>query len=316
MRFLGVMTTILFIFTASGQAQFLQPGQQATSQTEDSELEEYSFDQPLLKSNLVNSVPEYSNTLEIQDDKESSSRNTTSLTVGYIDDEFLLESDQGSNRFYYAGESAGAMISGKKAYLMASYGTADAHEGEGEIRSLAADLSFGGNKTLFSNFLRLPVSIYIPIRLNVGYRNLELTEQDDALHLANAGIGAGGGVSVRIPTGIPVIRDNLTGFAYITRSVGGIGDLSGTIAEQNGFSDDVVLSGIRLTQQTDLNIEGKFERLLGDNTGVTVGLTLRWMSWTEEAAEEFLQLLDVVTGNEDTLIKRSNQTFLRVGINW
>lgn len=247
---------------------------------------------------------------------KQSTRNTTSLTVGYIDDEFLLETDQGSNRFYFEGETAGAMISGKKANLMFAYGSADANNGEGEIRSLAGDLSFGGNVYLFRNFLRLPLSIYVPIRLNAGYRNLSLLEEDETLHLAQAGIGAGGGASVRIPTGLPLLRDNLTGFASLVRSVGGLSDISSTVAEQTGADEMSVLSGIRLMQNTDLNIEAKFERLLGDNTGVTVGLTIRWQSWTEEKADEFLQIIDVVTGEQENLIERGQQTFLRVGINW
>lgn len=243
-------------------------------------------------------------------------RNTTSLTVGYIDDEFLLETDQGSNRFYFEGETAGAMISGKGANLMFAYGSTDAYEGEGEIRSLAGDLSFGGNVHLFRNFLHLPLSIYIPIRLNAGYRNLSLLEADETLHLAQAGIGAGAGASVRIPTGLPLLRDNLTGFASLVRSVGGLGDISSTMADQTGANEMSALSGIRLMQNTDLNIEAKFERLLGDNTGVTVGMTIRWQSWTEEKADELLQIIDVVTGEQENLIKRGQQTFLRVGINW
>jgi len=247
---------------------------------------------------------------------DNSDRNTTSLTVGYIDDEFLLETDQGSDRFYFEGETAGAMISGKGANLMFAYGSADTYEGEGEIRSLAADLNFGGNIHLFRNFLRLPLSIYVPIRLNAGYRNLSLLEEDETLHLAQAGIGAGAGASVRISTGLPIVRDNLTGFASIVRGVGGLSDISSTVAEQTGADEMSLLSGIRLMVNTDLNIEAKFERLLGENTGVTAGLTIRWQSWTEEKADEFLQVLDVATGQQENLTKRGKQTFLRVGINW
>jgi hypothetical protein len=238
------------------------------------------------------------------------------ITMGCNDDEFLLETDQGSDRFYFEGETAGAMISGKRANLMFAYGSADTYEGEGEIRSLAADLNFGGNIHLFRNFLRLPLSIYVPIRLNAGYRNLSLLEEDETLHLAQAGIGAGAGASVRISTGLPIVRDNLTGFASIVRGVGGLSDISSTVAEQTGADEMSLLSGIRLMVNTDLNIEAKFERLLGENTGVTAGLTIRWQSWTEEKADEFLQVLDVATGQQENLTKRGKQTFLRVGINW
>jgi len=258
--------------------------------------------------------PEFILIQESSDDNDD--RNTTSLTVGYIDDEFLIATDEGSDQFYFVGETAGAMISGKGANLMFAYGNADANGSDGEIRSLAADLSFGGNVHLFRNFLQLPVSIYVPIRLNAGYRNLSLVDEEDALHLLQAGIGAGAGASLRIPTGLPVLRDNLTGFASLVRSVGGLGELSSTVADQAGANDESAISGIRLMQNTDLNIEAKFERLLGENTGVTVGLTIRWQSWTEEKADEFLQLLDVVTGQQENLTERGKQTFLRVGINW
>jgi len=258
--------------------------------------------------------PEYLLVQETSGDSED--RNTTSLTVGYFVDEFLIATDEGSNRFYFVGETAGAMISGKGANLMFAYGNTDATGSDGEIRSLAADLSFGGNIHLFRNFLRLPVSIYVPIRLNTGYRNLSLVDEEDALHLIQAGIGAGAGASVRIPTGLPVLRDNLTGFASLVRSVGGLGEISSTVADQAGANDESAISGIRLMQNTDLNIEAKFERLLGDNTGVTIGLTIRWQSWTEEKADEFLQVLDVVTGQQENLTERGKQTFLRVGINW
>ena len=274
---------------------------------------------------LQNDAPEtIFQTFEIDNDTDlfqsdvevTKDRNTTSLTVGYIDDEFLLETDQDSERFYFVGETAGAMISGKGANLMFAYGSTDAARGEGDIRSLSGDLHFGGNVYLFRNFMRLPVSLYVPIRLNVGYRNLSLIDEDESLHLAQAGIGAGAGASVRIPTGLPVVKDNITGFASLVRSVGGMGDISSTVANQAGAEEMSVLSGMRLMQNTDLNIEAKFERLLGDKTGVTVGLTIRWQSWTEEKAGEFLEVLDVVTGQQENLIKRGKQTFLRLGINW
>jgi len=258
--------------------------------------------------------PEFILIQETSDDNDD--RNTTSLTVGYIDDEFLIATDEGSDQFYFVGETAGAMISGKGANLMFAYGNADANGSDGEIRSLAADLSFGGNVHLFRNFLQLPVSIYVPIRLNAGYRNLSLVDEEDALHLLQAGIGAGAGASLRIPTGLPVLRDNLTGFASLVRSVGGLGELSSTVADQAGANDESAISGIRLMQNTDLNIEAKFERLLGENTGVTVGLTIRWQSWTEEKADEFLQVFDVVTGQQENLTKRGQLTFLRIGLNW
>lgn len=249
------------------------------------------------------------------DSKARSKQRTKSLTVGYIDDDFLFRTDGGSDRFRFEGESAGLMFSGQSASLMLVYGNSEAFEDEGDIRSIAADLSFGGNKHLFRNFLQLPIGIYVPIRFNLGYRNLTLIESEESLHLGQGGVGAGVGASARIPTSIPIVRDNITGFASFVRSVGGLGDLSSTDRTM-GNEFDQALSGIRLTQNTDFNIEGKFENLLGDNSGVTIGLTLRWMSWSEEAASNVWEVFDVVSGQRDDLVQRGTQTFVRVGINW
>ena len=310
---LCILTSVTLLVTPPTSAsQNIDESISESEAVSDSELTTLSYllDKPVGVSDKPNLLIIQNNT------NNNSDRNTTSLTVGYIDDEFLIATDDGSERFYFVGETAGAMISGQGANLMFAYGNSDANQSDGEIRSLAADLNFGGNVHIFRNFLRLPLNIYVPIRLNAGYRNLSLVDEEDALHLLEAGIGAGAGASVRIPTGLPILRDNLTGFASLVRSVGGMGEISSTVADQAGASDEGALSGIRLMQNTDLNIEAKFERLLSDNTGVTVGLTIRWQSWTEEKADEFLQVFDVITGQQENLTKRGQQTFLRIGINW
>jgi|GEM_PF-698755 len=243
----------------------------------------------------------------------------TSLTAGYINDEFLILTDQESARFFFDGESAGVMLSSNKAYFMAGYGVADANEDEGEIRSFSADLSFGGNITLFRHILSLPADVYLPVRMNLGYRNLTLTESDDTMQLAKAGLGAGIGGSFRIPLGVPVLSDGLSGFVSVVRSVGGIGDLSGITANHPGMvnlGSEELLSGVRLMQNTDLNIEGKLGRIFGSNTGVTLGLTVRSQAWSEAPAENAWEIIDVALSNRDDLVRRGSQIFFRAGINW
>ncbi len=80
--------------------------------------------------------------------------------------------------------------------------------------------------------------------------------------------------------------------------------------------DEAAISGIRLTRNTDFNIEGKFERLLGGNMGVTVGMTLRWKSWMDQEAESFGQIFDVASGQQEGVKLRAAQSLLRIGINW
>ena len=245
-----------------------------------------------------------------------SSGRKTSLTAGYINDEFLFLTDQGNDRFYFDGESVGAMLSSNKAYLMVGYGVIDANEEEGEIRSISADMSFGGNVTLIRNIFRLPADLYLPIRMNLGYRNLSPTESDDSIQLVQAGLGAGAGGSFRIPIGIPVLSDGMSGFISFVKSVGGLGDLSGITVSQSNMGSEELLSGVRLMQNTDLNIEGRLERIFGSNTGITVGVTYRSQAWSEAPANNAWELIDVALGNRDDLVQRGSQLFFRAGINW
>lgn len=251
--------------------------------------------------------------------------NTTSLTVGYVNDAFALASPDSANIFDYDGSSAALMFSSQSASLMISYGVqeADPERGKRPLRNLAARLDFGGNAHLFRQLAGLPIAAYIPIRVNLGYRNLTRQEEEndangpmeamqqappieeeEALNVAKGGIGAGLGASIRIPTELPVIENNLTGFVSVVRSLGGMTD----------FGD--MVEGVRLTRSTDVTVEGKLERLLGNRTGVTIGLTVRSMSWSQETVEEIGDVLDVVTGQDSALRQRSTQTFLRLGINF
>jgi len=251
--------------------------------------------------------------------KDKSNRKTTSLTGGYLTDVFSIQSTDGSYRFRFDGRATGLQLSSKSSSLMLTYGITQAQEHEGDIRSITADLNLGGNITLFKRFLGLPIEAFIPIRFNLGYRNLELLDNPDSDLSSTANIGTGSlggglGAQIRIPTGLPVLKDNITAFAHLVKSAGAIGDFEslGNNAESAGQA----LGGIRLTQSTDLYIEAKFERLLGGNTGVTAGMTVRWMHWADEEAEDLKQILDVVSGKQEGLQLRTTQTFFRVGINW
>lgn len=250
-----------------------------------------------------------------------SHKKTTSLTIGTIVEEYALQSANGDYRFGFEGGATGLMLSSKSSSLMLSYGVADAFEHDGDIRSLTADLHAGGNITIFRNFFGLPIGSFIPIRVNLGYRNLELMDVEKS-HLnrtANIGsgsLGGGLGADIRIPTGLPVLEDNLTAFASLVASVGAMGDF--TDANEGGFnhSPASAMKGVHLTRNTDFNFEAKFEHLLGGDLGVTAGLTLRWLHWTDNEAENFKQVLDIINGEEEDLRLRATQTFFRVGINW
>ncbi|MFH5885047.1 hypothetical protein ACG2F4_12110 [Halalkalibaculum sp. DA3122] len=250
---------------------------------------------------------------------EKTRRNTTSVTAGYIEDEFNLRSDNGSYRYRFNGKSTGIMLSSRSSSAIFSYGIADAQETEGDIRSITADLNLGGNISIFRHLFGVPIGSFIPVRVNMGYRNLELMDNTEypghAVNIGTASLGGGLGAHIRIPTGLPVLQDNLTAFASVVTSVGGIGEFSGLTNDPMPDSGDAI-SGIRLTKNTDFNFEAKFERLLGGKTGVTAGLTLRWLHWTDERADNAKQLLDVISGKQQGLGLQATQSFFRIGINW
>jgi len=133
--------------------------------------------------------------------------------------------------------------------------------------------------------------------------------------IGSLGIGAGLGASFRIPTGSPIVEDNITGFISIVKSVGGMSDFP-LNRDNNGLDEGGNISGTRLTQNTDLKIEAKFENLFSGQIGLTVGFTHRWMKWTSEGAEDLGGLLDVITGKQENLNLRGEQILVGLGINW
>lgn len=247
-------------------------------------------------------------------------RETTSLTVGYISDQFNLHSDEGTFDFLYNGELMGLRLGAESSSLTLSYGITDAYNDDSDLRSFAADLSVGGNAYVFRSFLGLPIGGFIPIRVNLGYRGLTLVDVDEdektnSVNLGKGNIGAGFGGKVRLPTGLPLLEDNITAHFSLVRSYGGMIDFASPDQYQTLGNDDVVFEGVRLTENTDFNIEAKFENLLG-STGATIGMTLRWLNWTDNAADNFFDIVDVATGNREDVNLRATQTFVRVGINW
>lgn len=254
------------------------------------------------------------NTLKFQDTTRaivSKNRRTTSLTVGNIIDEFSVKSDDGSYRFAFDGNAKGFKISSKSLSLMISYGFTNALENEGDIRSITADLSTGGNIIIFRNLFEIPIRSYIPIRANIGYRNLSLLDsENNNAHIGTGSLGTGVGSEIRLRTKKTVLNKNLVLSASLLTSAGAIGDFNVLV----GNTEHLALSDIRLTKGTDYNFEIKLEQLIG-RAGITCGLTVRYLYWTQEGAEEIRQILDVITGKRVDLELRGKQTFFRIGIN-
>jgi len=139
----------------------------------------------------------------------------------------------------------------------------------------SAQLNVGGNSWLFRSLLGIvPVGVFVPVRLGVGYQMMApeedlvtvrlgglppMTVKADPLHLVSAGLSVGGGVAVRIPTPLPILEDKVNGFAYMLWGAGVAADA------QQGL-DEVYTMGFR-----ELSVEVRIDRLIANSLGVMVG---------------------------------------------
>lgn len=248
---------------------------------------------------------------------------TTSLTVGYFNTDFQFASRFNGYAHRFSGPAATLMLSGEASSLSVAYGTddprftrlagADSTLLEPGRTMIDVGLSTGGNVRLLNLTLPVPVQVFIPIRLQLGYRNLDTDtlgadgEELSALHLATAGLGAGAGASVRIPTGLPLLQDRLIGTGSLVVAFGGLGEFGDS-------TEPISADQIHLTRTTDFNLEARAERLLG-NAGVTVGYTYRTTFWSDDYIADVDGTVDTLS-DLDNFSQRSRQHLLRVGINW
>lgn len=117
----------------------------------------------------------------------------TALSVGNLSSDFTYG---GSGVYNYSGNARALMISGPNGSLMLDYdsGLSSGQFDRDTRRTIGAEALFGGNATLFEEFLHLPISLYIPIRFNLDYRYVQPRNSElSNLHRGAAGLGAGRG---------------------------------------------------------------------------------------------------------------------------
>lgn len=235
---------------------------------------------------------------------------TTAATVGYLAVDFRYANADSSARFHYDGVTRALMLSSEDAALMVAYGVADANplDNTPETRLIEAALAMGGNNYVFEHLMGIPVGVFVPVRLNLGYRGVQPvnpagTEDAEMLHLASAGLGAGGGVKVRSPRVLPVLEDRLVGFASLVFGAGATTDVATELK-------DLGLMGSR-----DFNLEARLERFLGNKTGLTVGYTYRQQNWALGRPESAQDVLDAFL-EPGRLAQKSSQHMFRIGLNF
>lgn len=238
---------------------------------------------------------------------------TTAYTVGYFNVDFRYASAQNGHIYSFNGAALALMISSRTSSLTIAYGSAPtitSQSGVYEHSMVDVALITGGNIDVLSAAAPIPFGAYVPVRVQLGYRNLTAgpsqggEESPPTAHLPTATLGAGGGAWVRIPTNVPLIDNRLVAFGSLIVGYGGMAE----IAER------IELEDARVTRTTDFNLEARLERFLADRTGLTIGYTYRTTFWSDAyltdlaSSPGFTQL--------DNYSQRSRQHLLRIGLNW
>ena len=242
----------------------------------------------------------------------------TALSVGNLSSDFTFG---GSGGYNYDGSARALMVSGPNGSLMVDYASG---LGTGQFdrdtrRTIGAEALFGGNATLFDEFLRLPISVYIPIRINLDYRYLQPRNPDQSnLHRGGAGLGAGGGAQLQLPVGPDFIKDNLyvRGSALLVPAVattlnGGDDETARTIGDDTPIS----ASRTRMRRTLDLNLEAHFTELIGEDTGIMAGYTFRAYGRSREEPSSVGDVIDAATLS-GSYVQTNVQHMIRVGLTW
>jgi len=229
-------------------------------------------------------------------DEDDDDDGPTALSVGNLSSDFTFG---GSGGYNYDGSARALMVSGPNGSLMVDYASG---LGTGQFdrdtrRTIGAEALFGGNATLFDEFLRLPISVYI--RINLDYRYLQPRNPDQSnLHRGGAGLGAGGGAQLQLPVGPDFIKDNLyvRGSALLVPAVattlnGGDDETARTIGDDTPIS----ASRTRMRRTLDLNLEAHFTELIGEDTGIMAGYTFRAYGRSREEPSSVGDVIDAAT---------------------
>ncbi len=239
---------------------------------------------------------------------------TTSYSYGLLDTDFTyLDADSAFVYAFDAGSQA-FMISGDDGYLLVSYGTQDADSSAfaPSYSMIQAQMGLGGQSYLFNHFMGLPVRGFLPTQLQLGYRYLAPGKEKfaalgpdkiEALHLASAGLALGVGADARIPKLVPILEDRLAARGML---LVGAGATTNVMTE----FDELGLTGTR-----ELHLEVRLERVLGNQTGVTLGYVYRKQNWGRRAPENVQDVLDALL-EPGELTQKTSHHLIRLGINF
>lgn len=227
---------------------------------------------------------------------------TTALTVaaGSFDSHHTVADS--SRAFAYDASVRQLRLAGNGSSLVLSYGTTDSAGVDTRLIDVAARL--GGRTYIVRSLAGLPVAAFVPIGLDLGYRNQ--TEKgaadEEMFHLGSVGLSAGGGVAARLPEAIPVVGGRLVGAATLRFGAG-------------AFSEaDPSLDGFGLQRSRELAFDVRAEGLLGDRLGVAAGLLFRTMHGRNGIPTGVSDAVDLVTDARSLFPQRASSTGFHIGL--
>jgi len=277
----------------------------------------------LLSSLLLVAGPLSAAAQDSSSDEDEETERPTAISVGNLSSNFTFSgSGENAGAYNYSGNARALMISGPNGSLTVDYGSGlrTGQFDRDTRRTIGAETFFGGNAALFDEFLRLPLSVYVPIRFHLDYRYVQPRNPElSNLHRGAGGLGAGGGAQIQLPIGPDFIKDNLfvRGSAVLVPAVAtsfGSSDGEGPGDVVDG-DPEIETSRTRMRRTFDINLEALFTELLGESTGVMVGYTFRAYDRSREKPSSVGDVIDAATlsGN---YVQTNVQHMIRVGLSW
>ena len=215
-----------------------------------------------------------------------------------------------------------AMLGSPKSNILVGYVDNDDLFTHNSLKTVRVNLQLGGNAYLWRNFLRLPLSIYVPIRLNAGYQYLSLNIEeemdlfgtgDDKMNFLNVNFGAGLGASFRFPLdNIPLLGSHISLDGYLLRSPGVMINFIAENGSLPGQSDSDNEVGVSVSN--DLLIQARIHRFLESTVGVTAGIRFSALNWSTDSFD-FSEAANALVG-DDIPDNRMDFTSLFIGFNW
>ncbi len=243
-----------------------------------------------------------------------------SLVVGTMNMDFVYFDTQLPFIHTFDDGLVSLKIGSTKSFIQGSYGAADIGTfGEDvKLTNIRLDAQLGGDNVIFDSFATLPLSIHIPVRLNIGYQYLDYDVEDanlgvfspndfeDALQFLNLNLGAGLGGTLALPLGFrSPVGSQISIDAVYVRSLGTM---------LRFIEDEDMESG--LSSMNHFMLQFRIHEFLGGRIGLTAGYKRNTLEWSSEDPGSFTDILERIFSADESMINSITTNMFFLGINW